>query len=283
MNTHILNKVKIKPVQVDNNLVKCKGYDMFETMYASIGIFAKRNSGKTTVVSNVIDRSINKNTIVIIISSTISHDPTYKKIMEKLKKRNIRFQALDSIIDDDGNNFISDFIQSKNIEAESNEDPEVEEEKKIQMKEVLARARAKVLGFVYKPRNTKPKIKKPKKIKQPTAPEYLFVIDDMGSLCRNKAICQFLKVSRHYKAKVIICVHTATDLMPQAHIQLDYYLIFKGFSREQLLKINYLNNLGVSDDKLLEIFDTATHDKYSFLYIDVKQGCFRINFNKSIE
>ena len=113
------------------------------------------------------------------------------------------------------------------------------------------------------------------------APKYIIVIDDMSNATRDPSIARLLKVHRHLKASVYISSQNCNDIVPAAWRQLDYLLIFGGFSTNipKLEDIHKNMDLPIDFDKFVSIYRDATSEPYHFLWCD-KNGTFRKNFNK---
>jgi hypothetical protein len=122
--THLLNKIVVKPVIASGgepDAAYIKGYDYIPLLYANILLVAKKKSGKTNVIYNLLDNLAGPQTTVYIFASTVQKDATYGQIMKLLKKKNIAFEAHTNFMDSKN---------KKNILTEilSPEDPDAEEE-----------------------------------------------------------------------------------------------------------------------------------------------------------
>jgi hypothetical protein len=286
-----INDIKISKVKLnenDNNK-EIIGYDYFTEPYCNIFLYAKKKSGKTTLIYNILKHTGLKNhTKIIIICSTINKDATYEKIMDYCNKNYVDCQYYDDI-NIDGENVINNFIQME--KQGSNK----KEQQKEQKDNLLGNGLTNFIKFtsINKiPENNittnddnndnddiNNDIKKTNKI----YPEYIIVIDDLGVETRNKYITQLLKTNRHYKSKVILSSQNLEDLQPAAIRNLDYVLLFGGIPEEKILKIREQIMLDIDRDKLLEIYKIITSKKYNFLYIDIRNEILRENFNKLIE
>lgn len=100
-----LSKFEIKPVIAkggEPDVLNIKGHELFPTLYANIGLLAKKKSGKTNVIYNILENVCGPKTHVHIYCSTVFKDTTYDAIMKMLKKKNISFEAHTSFIGKDG-------------------------------------------------------------------------------------------------------------------------------------------------------------------------------------
>ena len=103
----------------------------------------------------------------------------------------------------------------------------------------------------------------------------------MSNATRDPSIARLLKVHRHLRSSVFISSQNCNDIQPAAWRQLDYLLIFGGFSTNlpKLEDIHKNMDLPIDFDKFVSIYRDATSEPYNFLWCD-KNGTFRKNFNK---
>jgi hypothetical protein len=278
---------KVKTVDVKN--VEIKGYDYFTEPYANIFLLAKKKSGKTTLIYNILKNCSLKNyTKVIIICSTVNKDATYEKIKQLCDKNFINNEYYDDIINDDGENVIEEFIrnQKQNSRTEKSDD-----NKDLQGGAIKSNFIKFTSMNIIKPTNSEAKIEEDQEVEEDQkvdpknilAAEYIIIIDDLGAETRNKAITQLLKTNRHYKCKVLISSQNLEDLTPSAIRNLDYLLLFGGLPTDKLQKIKEQLLLDIDYEKLVQIYKIITSKKYNFLYIDIRNELLRQNFDKLIE
>jgi hypothetical protein len=117
--------------------------------------------------------------------------------------------------------------------------------------------------------------RKPKKISQ----RFIIVLDDLSSTLRNPSVDKLLKTNRHWKSKVIISSQNYQDLNVPARIQLDYCLLFGNIPVPKLETFHKDSDLAISVEQFLRIYKISTSKKYNFLYVDIRNESFRINFN----
>jgi len=258
-----INDVVIKPIVDNVHYSKpIKGGDLFREPYANIFLLAKKKSGKTTIIYKILKECVGRDTRVYIFSSTVMKDKTYQHISEMLEDKKITFELFTSIYTEDKFNIIKDILD-ESIDEE-NEDEEAPKFKKV---------------INFGDVNEEESKKKVKYI----APEIIFVFDDMGNMLKDPTIDTLLKTNRHYKSKCIISSQYLTDLTPQSRLQLDYVLVFKGLPLEKLETIYKDTDLSVDFDLFVKMYALATEEKYSFLYIDVRNEEFRIKFSHVID
>ena len=263
INSTVITPIKVESIPSD----RIQGYEMFPELYSNIFLMAKKHSGKTNVVYNIIKACANKRTKVIVFCNTHNNDANWKFVKGFLDFRKIESAFYDSIIDGKVN-VLNEVIEEMKNEDEGTENPEAlkrsEEQKQVD----------RILG-----RNKKEKREKEPKKK---APRFILVFDDLPSTeLRNKSVDTLLKQNRHFKSKVIISSQWV-DLNPGARRQIQYYLLFKGINEEKLDELYKNMDLDISYEKLLELYKDATSEKYNFFYIST-DGEYRHNFNEKYE
>jgi molybdopterin-guanine dinucleotide biosynthesis protein len=261
-----INNTKVKPVKLqtlDKSMIK--GGDMFEELYANIFICAKKKSGKSTVVFNILKKCVGKDTRIVIIAATVHKDPTYKAITEYFEAKGNAVLTYTSI-KEDGIDNLSTMIEMLRDPDEVEEEEEKEEE-----------------GMpILITDETVRKKRKPRKPKKPkyVAPEIIFVLDDLSTELRYPSVANLLKTNRHYKSKVILSSQYPNDLLPATMMQLDYLLLFGNHTLEKLELMHTRLDLSVPFDVFVKMYQIATHKKFSFLYVDATNEKYRINFNQ---
>jgi hypothetical protein len=236
---------------------KIKGSELFEELYANTFLLAKKKSGKTSTIFKILQKCSNKNTKLIIFSSTVYKDNNWISIVKYFAEKNMHIETYTSIFDEDGENLIQNLINTLGLEEQP-------EEKKPKQKSII-----------FENEEEKEKEYKPKKI----GPEYIFVFDDLSGELQNKYISVLLKQNRHYKAKVIISSQY-NDITKQARQQIDYILLFPKIPLERLEIIYPELDLSIPYETFLKCYQYATKDKYNFLYIDIREEQLRKNFNQ---
>ena len=261
METQQINNVVVKPIPIPKiPLENIRGSDMFPEIYANIYLSAKKKSGKTSVIYNIIKNCADKNTTVITFCATCKKDKNWIEIRNYLDKKKIPNEFYMGI--KDNGNVLQELILDMQTADNSDDEPsESEEEPEI----------VQFSGKKYKKhKKKKPKIKSPK---------YIIIFDDISSELKDPNISHLLKTNRHYKAKVILSSQYVNDLVPMARRQIDFYLLFGGIN-EQKLKEIYMNaDLNISEDDYIKLYHDATNEKYNFFYIDTN-GEYRRNFNQ---
>lgn len=274
-----INDIRVKPIKKQKDNLPIKGYDMFTEPYCNIFLCAKKKSGKSTVVFNILKNCVGKETMVHIFASTAYSDITYKRIMEMLDKKHIQYEVFNSL-KEDGENIVRAIISDLNELAEQ----KIEDEEEQQEEEEIIDKHVKQPRCIDDDYFEVSTMKIPKEKKEPKKkylePEHIFIFDDLGNTLRDTSIDSLLKVNRHYKSKVIISSQYLNDLSPQSRLQLDYMLIFKGMPIDKLLQIHKDIDLALDIETFIKYYNIATEDKFNFLYIDIRNEQYRLNFDK---
>lgn len=128
-----LNNIEIAPVEtvVKGNKKRSResvvGFDYFEEPFCNIFILAKKNSGKTTLIFNMIQNLLKKgyDQTVYFFVATISKDIIYEKITDMLKYNLIEYHCYDSVVNDDKINVLDAVLDNiKEVDKDNYDYPE---------------------------------------------------------------------------------------------------------------------------------------------------------------
>lgn len=267
--TKTINKIEVEPLHTSSyNVKNLLGKEYFDIFPYNLFISAKKKSGKTSLIYNIIKNTTDKNTKFFLFVSTHNVDKSWGAIKEFLYKRGNIVEVFDSILDGKTNNLniIMDALGSiDECVEEEFEDGGIK------------------LSFDRTPLPVKRKKRKKKRKKEKISCEYLFIFDDISNELRNPAVASFMKKHRHFGASCIISSQYVKDLTPSAVSQIDYFITFKNFSEEKLLYIHKLLDLSVDWDDFYKMYQYAVRDPYSFLYCNVRTEEFRKRFNQRLE
>lgn len=178
----ILKKINndiVKPIEFTKNKEDNKpilGSNLFSEIYANIFICAKKKSGKTTIIYNVVRKCANSNTKVIIFSSTFHKDKSFDSIRDFCDKHKIYLESYTSLKDDSGQDILETMIKELENEVK-------DEEEKVEKPKLMVNL------FEDSDEEDEP-IKKPKKYKY-RSPEYIFIFDDLSNELKSKSINMF--------------------------------------------------------------------------------------------
>ena len=118
--------------------------------------------------------------------------------------------------------------------------------------------------------------RKPRKL----APEWVFVFDDLGADLRDPSVTQLVKVSRHYKCKVIFSSQYLHDLNVSAIKNIDVAILFRSFDEVKLLKLYEGLDVSCTFQAFVTMYRIATEKPFNFFYVDTREGEYRMNFNE---
>ncbi len=296
-----INKLKVVPLK--NSLVTndkpVLGFEMFPEVYSNILLCAKKKSGKSVVIGNIIKKCAGKNTRIIAFCSTINKDVAWLATKKYCKKHHIPFTGYQSIYDGKKNllfEYVSKFRNEKeedmladssdeepmfsDMESDSSSDSGADSDDENEMFQKKRKDGGEKnhkigddLSFL---KNNIPSL-------VPTlpyqSPEVIFCFDDLSHELRDEAINLLVKTNRHIHCKVIMSCQWIHDLLPEAIKQVDYLLLFKGLDSKKLEKVIKDADLSINLELLKKVYENATSEPFNFLYID-RFDHFRKNFDK---
>jgi hypothetical protein len=260
--TKKLNDIKIHPVRIQQpDTDEIKGKDYLPTLYNNSLIIAKKNSGKTMMIAQLLRETIDDRTNVVVFSGTSSADPVWLEIKKDLNKRNINAEFHLDIIEN-GINIIQAYIEAFQEMADEEQQPEepITEEPELFLKV---------------------KVRKERKRKY-IVPRWLFVFDDISKALSNRYVAILTKMHRHFMCRVIISTQYAHDIDRDTLIQMDYVFLFRMIEVDKLKIFHERLALWKNYTDFEKIYKFATEEKYSFLMIDRVNGVFRRNFSDQI-
>lgn len=216
------------------------GFDFFPEPFCNVFLLAKKNSGKTTVIKEILNNILcsDLDQKVYFFVSTFDKDVIYQEIKETLKKYAIDFEVYKCIEDEaEGVNHLKEVIDS------------IEE--------------TDLDNYEYA--------------------ENIFIFDDISEELRNIYLQPLVKENRHYKATILMSSQYITDLTPASRSQIDFCLVFKRQSMENLKRLYASLDICVPLEYFIYMYKEATKEDHNFLYIDRANSQFRFNFNQEVE
>jgi len=265
-----INNVKITPLKVPKvDICDIKGRHYFEQLTPNALLLARKNSGKTTVLYHIIKNCANRNTKVYIFCSTIYGDPSYKVIIDFMKRKGIE-HFLFTEIEEGKVNHVNDIVDKfrKKLEEEGKGEKKKPEKK------------PKFITFGGEDDDDeKEKEYKPRKI----APNYIFLFDDISNQLRNSDIAFLLKMHRHFSIMNLISTQSTFDITPSAWDQIDTVLLWKHISDDKLDIIRKKLAMPTPLNEFEAIYHDAVAGDHNFLYIDKNRVQYRKNFCEKYE
>lgn len=260
----IKNIRDIKPLitGVGSDPSKVKFGSVFSNPYNTTFLCAKRKSGKTSVLAEILDKTSNKKTVFWIFCPTTNIDESWKAILKKLNEKGCVVNVFDSMMDGKVNQL------NEIIDTLAKGDEEEEQKPVKKLKKLICD------GAIED--ESKPE-RKPRKL----SPEHIFCLDDISHEMKNQALYKLLKNGRHLKASVYLSFQYPNDLLPMGWKNCEYAICFKSFSEDKLEHIHKCLDLTIPLEKFVDIYKYVMKDnKYDFLFVDVKNEKYRKNFNK---
>ena len=131
-----INDKVIKPVKtVESKEVRpIRGKELFPSTYANVGIIARKRSGKSTVVFNIVKSRAGLNTKVIVFSSTFHKDTVMIEMKKWCKKMKISCEGFTSM-KEGKHNILKTFLDRLGDVPEEEESDGEEIEEKVSKKQ----------------------------------------------------------------------------------------------------------------------------------------------------
>lgn len=275
MSSYTYNKINshvVKPLINRNTESKdVRGYELIPELYANIFVCAKKKSGKSNLIWDILKKGVGPKTKIIIFSATLHRDPTYKHIVSHFEKKGNVIISYTSIIEDKQDN-LANILDELGDDVSDDEDAKDDEEEPERLPIILTND--------YFEKKLKRKRKPKSKL---LAPDLIFVFDDISNQLRGKSVARLVKANRHYKAKTIISSQYVCDIMPEVFNQLDFCILFGGHEDSKIYKIHKAIDLSIDPEKFLQLYKDVTSKRFDFLWIDIVHERFRKNFNTEVE
>lgn len=268
-----LNNFTVKPIVTvqGNDPTKIKGGNLIPSVYGVTLLCAKRKSGKTSVLNEILTRTSDKRTIFWLFVPTAKIDTAWIEIIKKLKEKGNQVNVFESIMDGKINQLDEIILSLQNPD-----EPEDPGEKIIPKPNSKLRFPEDAIEEEKK----KKRVYKPKKV----APEHIFVFDDISHQLKHKSVETLLKKARHFKGACYISYQYVNDLTPGSYKQAEFLLAFKSFSRDKLEHVHKHLDLSIPIETLFDLYDHVHKEPgYDFLYIDVRSQLYRKNFNRKLD
>lgn len=242
-----INNIEIIPFKSKKDNKKILHTDIINLPFWTCYLCGKKGSGKTSVIGSLLmNTSIPKYTIIRIFSTTTKQDETMKEILKKFDKYKQEYEIYENLYDEDGNNLLEK--QFKEIQDEI-----IELTPKLEKSKVLY-------------------------------PLYIYVIDDMSHILRDKQLEKFIFRHRHLRTCWIISNQYWATISPSIRTNINFLILFGDISLDKLKMIynEKINSKKFSFDDFLNLYDNITSQKYQFVYVNTDQLELRKNFNYKI-
>jgi hypothetical protein len=289
-----INDIKVHPLKTTKeNLNKVKGSKLFSSKLESIFIFSPPESGKTTLVVNILEHCCGKNTTVYIFSNTYYNnvDKQYQQFEDWAEKRGIPVLGFTSIYDEEtGEDILGGYMKELGDGTKLNEKPNTkmlkEEQQQLQQVHIPVPIKIYIAGdgpaqpLIHQlTQGEEIKEKKPRK-ESKQAPDRIFLFDDISEDLRSKSVAKLSRQFRHYQSKFIIATQYWKDLSKGARESTNCFIMFKGLPADKLEELRYSKGITVPQKEFERMYQIATEDIRDFFYIDCKRKDFRKNFNQ---
>ena len=248
--SEFVNNLEVKPFWNQNGTSKKKVKESHSKFtlepYPNIICCARKKSGKTTVALNIIMLCMTTKTKLYIFSPDILQDTDNRKAIELLVKNfgadNITICK--SFIDSDGNNMLLEAIDDA---SES---------------------------FQHAKEDIKSKY---------TYPSTILYFDDLNEDdLKSKELGHFAQNNRHYGA---MCIYSSQDWInfePRIRKNCDILMLWASMPKDRLKDVYQTIQPGIKFEEFDKMYNFATSEPRSFLYVDVPNKIFRKNLNEEL-
>ena len=276
---------RIRPLRLEgagDKTLPVRGQELISELYANMFLVAKKNSGKTTVISHLLKHTIDKRTTVCIFSSTVHIDKAWIAIQKMLKRKGISVFVFTSLVED-GVNLLEQFLDGVSNENTNPRSSEVLEEKKECINKEPDTKR--LCHFPEEDTKTVEPEKKERLISYSTrVPKYWMILDDLDvASLRSPVIANMLKKNRHYQMRTSIVSQHVIHIKPDSYSQLDYLYLWAGFAEDYVRKVWEHISSHMDFNEFYTLYREATAEKYSFLNIDIRNQSYRVKFGKHLK
>lgn len=234
----------------------------------NIFLAAKKKSGKTVTIFNILKACADKYTTIIAFVGTLDSDKNWIGIQEWCLDKDIdfigysNFDQLEAVI------LMLEKENRERREALENGDDEPEKPKSL-------------LRLYDDEDDEKGP---PKDRRKYQTPKYIIIADDLGEeMKHNKHWVSLIKKHRHYRAWTISSSQYFNDLSTSARKNMDLILIFKNINLDKLEQIHKDADVEVPFDVFVEAYRKAIAVGYKFLWINTSNGEMRKGFNVKLK
>lgn len=321
-----INNIVVKPLPntapKDNRPIM--GSDLVPEIYSNVFLCAKKKSGKSICIQQILKGCCGPNSTVVSFCPTIAKDPAWVAIRKWAKRKNIKFEGFTDI--KEGKTDILDmFVRKLEEEGEQDmdfDDSDPDDYEDQQSRYQVGAIQKEPIKMFAKPTkrsdkyddysqseseysdeeqdvldmfhsrapgkeeqrlfNTRPKTSLKKKEKFRSA-DFIFIFDDCAHCLKSPSIVSLMKKNRHIHSLVLLSSQWILDLRPEQCKQLDLVLLFKGMTDDKLERVISACDLSIDLPTLKRIYENATSEPYSFLWIDTRNGEFRKRFSERYE
>ena len=277
---HKLNNIKVKPVvSVDTGDQKVKGYQLINLKNWICYISARKKSGKSSLISNIIDKTTTKKTTIWLFCSTYKIDKTWIEVVKNLKARGYIVNCFETIVDGSGKKAINNLevVLDDLAQGDNEGDKKIKVAEEPEMLDRFGIMRKKGMGKIFKGKGEK-KEKKPKI----QVASNLFIIDDLPQQLKNPAVDRLCKTHRHSNSNVILSSQYVKDLNPCSITQIDVLVCFKGYNDEKMEHLHKILDLSIPFDLFYSIYNHCCEEDFNFMLLNVRTEDLRKNFNTAI-
>jgi len=283
-----LNNYRIKTIpkpEEDDDTRPMKGIELTGNSQPHHNMFlcAMKNSGKTTIIWNMLQACADKHTTIVAFVGTLHSDNNWLGIQRWCLEKNINFigyNEFDEEVDVGELNDSTLRLRGKPKKPEK----ALEWWIKCLESESKDRQAAKESGDI--PRDPRIRLMEDEEEEEEDnrpyqTPKYIFIADDLGDL-KNKHWVKLIKRHRHYQAWTISSSQYFNDLAKAARKNVDLILVFGKINKEKMEQIYEDANVLIPFEQFYTLYRQVTDPQYQFLWINTTNGELRNGFNSRL-
>jgi hypothetical protein len=292
---------KVNPIDIKTD---DKGEPVFfNTKYCNVAMIAKKRSGKTQLIYNLLRQLVGKDTDIYVFCSTVNRDATWRQIVNEFQDKGNLVETYTSIYDTrmEGKrrrnvDNLKELIDSWAEEEQPKKDKKKKEEPKeepLRIARPYEDLKVEQLGqghlfhTIFRNRNftRAEKVEPPKKRKRRTKkayPQKILILDDMSEQLKNPMVASILKKNRHYRMCCIVSTQYPQDILPSARSQINMLMAWKGHAPNKVEVLRRICDVDLDEKQFYDLYRKATEKPYAFMFCDVDAGKIYENFDKVI-
>jgi hypothetical protein len=275
--------VKGAPKWGGNDTRPPRGEKLFDNPFSNVYLSAKKHSGKTSNLFFILRRILGPKTKLIIYCSTVHSDASWVFMVKYFKVKGIEMEIHTSL-KENGVDLLALKVKQLELENEAKLAEEEGEEEEIPPEQIVKQKGTGAMNAILM-HNLPPEItgegKKKEKKSKYNERKIVFVLDDLSTELRSKSLVGLLKVSRHF-GTVFLSSQYYLDIEPSSRLQIDYALVYKGATEDKMEAMYKDFDLDIDYEQFEKLYELATKEPFSFLYINVRKSEFRKNYNTKL-
>lgn len=272
LKTKVINDFKVRPVSVPKTESALPG--IFNSSYQNLFICAKKKSGKSQLIFNLVKRmlKINPELAILVFSSTFHKDPVYRKMAEMSYILNPKPEKKGKGEPRSGIKFDND----EESDREAEEPPKKKRYGKYFIKGFTSLDDDDGLNDWLE------LVSSADQYPQHEKQEYLLIFDDLSDQLKDIRLLALYKKNRHYHCNTFTSSQYPMDIRPESRLQMDIFILFPGHNKDKIKMIYKDMDVHLDFEEFWDLYEKVTKEKYNFLFYDKNTSELRKNLNERI-